>query len=436
MEASTGRVLASRGEHERMYPASLTKMATALVALQYLRADEVLVVGGEIWNMPAGFATGLHIEGETITVEMLLNLLLIRSSNETGRVLALNAVRRSTGRANIPYSEAKIMFSVMMNELMADLGATGTNFNNPYGQHSPHHFTTAYDIALLTRAFMDEPLLAQIAGTLHFAGSSLLGQIIAYPVEQHYEFTNTNLMLPGGEHGHPYITGGRTGFTTPAGHCLATMADNGHMRLITVVMGGVEGERWQDTRRLIDYGFANYGFRQIARGGEIVDIARIYNPRLGEDDTVTIFQNAYYSAFMRNEDYAAITRLLVYDAAFAPDTPEAAPPDLLPILFGQSVYLTTILHPPFMYDTRIGVIQYIVRGEVIFEAPLTPGQSVYARSFDSDMDYYLSRFFSTIFTRRALPFWLAGGSMLLAILCLIYAASVQKRLKSYERWQK
>ncbi|MCL1842985.1 MAG: D-alanyl-D-alanine carboxypeptidase [Defluviitaleaceae bacterium] len=405
VEQTTGQVLYSRNERERRYPASMSKMLTAMIVLDYLELDEVLVVGPEIRNMPSGYVTNLHAEGESITVEMLLNALLIRSGNETGRVLALNVIRRREGRQNIDYhGQAKHSFSVLMNERARALGASSTHFNNPYGLHSENHFSTAYDMAVITRAFMDNPVLAEIAG-----------------IRVLDAWENTNLMLPGGPHGHPYITGAKTGFTTPAGHCLAAAAYNDGLALVTIVMGGNDAMRWQDTRRLMDYGFNNYRFREIARPDEIIETVLVENPRLGDIDYLHVISSQGHTALLRNDEYAAITRIITFDP-------------IMHVLHDDEYQTATLLRAPIEYGAVIGTIAYLSFGEILFEAPVLAGRAVEARSFDSDMDYYLARFFGGMFTRRALPYWFGVFGTAFGIFGIVLALRASRRASRADRW--
>ena len=420
MEQSTGRVLYARNEHERMYPASMSKMLTALVVMDNLDLDTVVTVGAEIRGMPAGFAVGLHVEDERITVRMLLKALIIRSSNEAGRVLALNVVRHREGRHNISYLDyAKRAFSVLLNERARSLGAMNSNFNNPYGLHSEHHFTTAYDMALITRAFMDNPVLAEIAGMAFFEGDGLEGRFDPEGIGRNYSLVNTNLMLPGKPHGHPYITGARTGFTTPAGHCFAAAAYNNGLGLVSVVMGGVEPQRWQDTRRLIDFGFFNFHFREVARPEQLVETARIENPRLGDLDTLEIFSTAGHTALLSNSEYAGVSSVVTFD----------------PLLLVENEAGEIILRAPIEDGAIVGSIAYYSGGNLLFTAPILAGRGVYERTFDSDMDYYIAMFFGNIFTRRALPYWFGFLGIAFGIFGLTIAIIVSRRARGYDRYR-
>jgi len=418
VEQTTGRVLYARNTHARMYPASTTKLLTALLVEQYLDLDEIVVIGQEIRGMPAGFATNLHAEGETITVRVLLKALLIRSSNEAGRILALEVVRTVEGRRNIPYSEAKTRFSGLMNGKAGSLGAVNSNFNNPYGLHSDAHFTTAYDMALIARAFMDIPILVEIAGMLHFEGDSLGGRYYTEANVRQYSWTNTNLMLPGAVFGHPYVIGGRTGFTTPAGHCFVGMAYHNGLALVSVVLYSAEPDRWQDTRVLLDYGFINFNFREIATEGQLLETVIIENPRLGDPDTLDILLPEGRVELLSHAEYASIRHEITFD----------------PLLLVDNNGDNTILRAPIENGETVGSITFRTGNEIIFYAPVVAARQVHERTFDSDMDYYIDMVLSNIFTRRALPYWFGVFGTLFGIVGMSLAVTISRRARKQSRW--
>ena len=418
VEQTTGRVLYSSNAHAQMYPASTTKLLTALLVERHLDLDEIIVIGQEIRGMPAGFATNLHAEGETITVRVLLKAMLIRSSNEAGRILALEVIRTVDGRRNISYSDAKPRFSNLMNEKAYSLGAVNSNFNNPYGLHSEAHFTTAYDLALIARAFMNVPVLMEIAGMRYFEGDSLGGRYYPGANVRQYSWTNTNLMLPGAAFGHPYILGGRTGFTTPAGHCFVGMAYHNGLALVSVVLYSVEPDRWQDTRVLIDYGFLNYHFREIATEGQLLETVIIENPRLGDVNTLDVFLPEGHTELLSHAEFTAIRQEITFD----------------PLLLADHDGNYTMLRAPIENGEAVGVITFQTGNNVIFHAPVIAGRQVYERTFDSDMDYYIEMILDNIFTRRALPYWFGVFGTLFGIVGMSLAFSASRRARNQSRW--
>jgi len=414
VEQTTGQVLYARNAHIPMYPASTTKMLTALVAMQHLDMDTIVVVGPEIRNMPAGFATNLHVEGETIAVEVLLKALLIRSSNEAGRILALETIRTIDNNPNITYAEAKPRFSRLMNDRARALGALNTNFNNPYGLHSEFHVTTAYDLAIIGRAFMAEPTLAEISAMPGFVGDSLGGRSFANANVRDYSWTNTNQMLLGAPFFHPYVTGGRTGFTTPAGHCFVGGAYHNGLGLVAVVLYSQEPDRWADTRMLLDYGFFNYAFTTVATDGMLLKTVEIQNPRLGDPYHLDIHLYGGQTALLnRAQD---ITHEIIFDPIF-----------LYP-------YMADTLRGPIEEGDAVGTVVFSAGGETIFTAPAVAARAVYERTFDSDMDYYMSMILDNIFTRRALPYWIAFVGTVLGFVGIALAISQRRRAKREANW--
>ncbi|MCL2527284.1 MAG: D-alanyl-D-alanine carboxypeptidase [Defluviitaleaceae bacterium] len=430
VEQTTGQVLFGYNEHERRYPASMTKMLTALVVLDHFDPDEIIVVGPEIQNMPTNYATNIHVEDEHITVRMLLKALMIRSGNETGRTLALNVIRRTQNNPDISYEEAKILFSNLMNQRAYDLGATSSNFDNPYGLHSDQHYTTAYDLALIARAYMEVPLLAEIAGLHSFESSGTEGRYIPDALIRDYSWINHNLTLPEATFGHPHMTGIKTGFTTPAGECLAGAASFGDMALITIVFDSESPGRWNDTWRLMNYGFFNYSFREIAQEGELLEYVRIINPRRGETDVFAIHASESHTALISHDDYANLTRVITYNLLLTPPVRRQSDDDES----DEEEDGRTILQAPIEEGDFIGTVAYFVGEEIIFESRLYAAEGVLERSFDSDMDYFISRVTDNIFTVRGLPYWLAIGGTVLGFVGMGWALSLRRKLKEHDRW--
>jgi len=428
IEQTTGQVLFGFNEHERRYPASMSKILTALVVMDHLDPNDIIIVGPEINDMPHGYASLVHVEGEALTVRVLLKALMIRSGNESGRVLALNVMRRIHDNPYLSYEAAKPMFSDLMNQRAYELGAVNSNFDNPYGLHSTQHFTTAYDLALIARAYMEVPLLVEIAGMHTFEGSGTGGRYVPDAIVRDFEWVNTNQTLPEAHFGHPHIIGLKTGFTTPAGDCLAGAASFGDLALISIVFDSESPGRWHDTRRLMDYGFFNYSFREIARAGELLETARIINPRRGEDDTFAVYASESYTVLLSHAQYANLTRVITYNLLLTPPVRR----------YGDEEYEyengRTRLQAPIEEGDFIGTVAYFVGEELIFESRLYAVATVLERSFDSDMDYFISQFTDNMFTLRGLPYWLAIIGTLLGFIGMGWALALRRKVKEHDRW--
>jgi len=428
VEQTTGQVLFGYNEHERRYPASMSKILTALVVLDYLDPDEIIIVGPEINDMPHGYASLIHVEGEALTVRVLLKALMIRSGNETGRVLALNVIRRTQDNPHISYEAAKPLFSELMNQRAYELGAINSNFDNPYGLHSTQHFTTAYDLALIARAYMEVPLLAEIARMHTFEGSGTGGRYVQDAQVRDFEWTNTNQTLPEGHFGHAHITGLKTGFTTPAGECLAASASFGDLALISIVFDSEGPGRWHDTRRLMDYGLFNYSFRQVARAGVLLDTVRIINPRRGEEDTFAVYSHESYTTLISHAQYESLTRVITYNLLLTPPVRRSEDYEY------EYENGRTRLQAPIQEGDFIGTVAYFAGEELIFESRLYAAAAVLERSFDSDMDYFISQFTDNMFTLRGLPYWLAIIGTLLGLIGMGWALSLRRKVKEHDRW--
>ncbi|MCL2361146.1 MAG: D-alanyl-D-alanine carboxypeptidase [Defluviitaleaceae bacterium] len=430
MEVTTGQVLFGYNEHERRYPASMSKMLTALVVMEHLDPDEIIIVGPEIRDMPQNYTTGVHVEGEALTVRVLLKALMIRSGNETGRTLALNVIRRTQNNPDITYEAAKPLFSNLMNALAYELGAVNSNFDNPYGLHSAQHFTTAYDLALIARAYMEVPLLAEIAGMHTFEGSGTGGRYVSDTQVRDFAWTNTNLILPEAEFGHAHVTGLKTGFTTPAGECLAAAASFGGLSFITIVFDSESPGRWHDTRRLLDYGFFNYSFRYVARAGDHLENVRIINPRRGAPDILPVHAHESYMVLISHSQYYNLARVITYNLALTPPV-RRDEDDEDEIDDGL-----TRLQAPIEQGDHIGRVAYYYGDELVFESRLYAAYTMLERSFDSDMDYFISQFTDNMFTLRGLPYWLAIGGTLLGIIGMGWALALRRKVKEHDRWHK
>ena len=171
MEQGTGKVLYAKNERQRMYPASITKVLTAIVALEYLDPEEIVTTGTEVNAVPYDSSTAGHLVGESLKVENLIRGLFIPSGNETGCVAAAAVVKKAGYGESMAYGEIERIFSNILNEKARELGAMDTNFVNPHGYHDANHYTTAYDAALFCSAAMENELIRRIAGETEFYGN-------------------------------------------------------------------------------------------------------------------------------------------------------------------------------------------------------------------------------------------------------------------------
>ena len=421
MDQATGTVLYANNEHARMYPAGLTKMLTALVALEYLDPQTVVVVGNEINNIPHGALVSRHQIGEHITVHNLLRGLMIQNGNDSGAIIAVQTVQTQRGRGNIPYVNVMQIFSEMMNNRARALGAFNTNFVNPNGLHHDNHYTTAYDLALIARAFMEHPLLREIAGEAEFIGNSLEGfegdidEIEGLRTVDHH-WVDTNELISGGTFHYAYATGIRSGSTPQASDCLAASAERRGVRLIAVVLNSPDPGRWQDARMLFDYGFATYDYHMILEEGQHIETVAIANSMLGEPDILDVLASESVTALLSQAQIARLERTIEFYESFIAE---------------EGDYALT-LFAPIEKGEPLGKIVFTLDGQVLFEGALQAAETVYERSLDSDMDFYIALVRDNIFSIRALPFWMGGVGVLIGISGI--ALAVAERRRSRRSW--
>ena len=241
MEASTGRVLYQKNAFEKMPMASTTKIMTALVAIENSNLDDRVTVspnasgieGSSIWLSP----------GETMTLSDLLFGLMLASGND-----AAVAIAEHVG------GDVET-FVGMMNDKAREIGAYNTHFANPHGLPADNHYTTAYDLALISAYAMQNKIFREVVKT----------QYKTLPWEGHEwdrVVKNKNKILWNYEGGN----GIKTGFTKEAGRCLSAAAEREGMQLVSVVL--CAPDMFNDCMALMDYGFKNYDYSLIVKAGE------------------------------------------------------------------------------------------------------------------------------------------------------------------------
>ncbi len=242
MELETGTILYAKNIHNKEYPASITKILTTLIASEECEMDEMVTFSTDaIFDIDRGSNHVALDVGESITVEQCLNAILIRSANE----VSLGIAEHISGGS---WEE----FGPIMNERAKELGALNSNFVNPNGLPNEDHYTTAYDMAMIGRAFFSNEILCNITTTrkLHIPPSDTQpDDIIEY---------NQMELIDGGKYEYEYLVGCKTGYTNDARSTLVSCAEKDGMRLICVVLRDEAPCQYEDTLALFDYGFANF----------------------------------------------------------------------------------------------------------------------------------------------------------------------------------
>ncbi len=234
MDAVTGDVLFEQNADEPRPPASITKILTALVILERGRLDDTVVVSQTAANT-GGFRLGLR-RGQRISLRDLLPAILIRSANDAAEAAAEHVGHGLAG------------FVEMMNAKAQELGMLHSQFRNPHGLDEPGHYTTARDMAILTRAAMGYSAFAELVRTRETRVT--IEQAGPRGWLQRVRTIQTHNRLLGHLEG---ADGVKTGYTDMAGRCLVASASRGSQRMIAVLMK--DPQRWTNAARLLEYGF-------------------------------------------------------------------------------------------------------------------------------------------------------------------------------------
>lgn len=270
IDANTGKILYEKNANEVRYPASTTKIMTAILVLENCKLTDVATVShNAIFSIPADYVIANLREGEELTVEQLLNVLLIPSANDAAIVLAEHV------------SGSVSEFANLMNEKAKEIGCNNTNFVNPNGIHNKKHVSTAYDLALIARYAMKNPTFREIVKKTK----------CSLPATNKYSktdriFSTTNQLLvkntsnSKSNYYYPDAIGVKTGYTGEAGNCLVSSASKNGMEVISVVLGagftksGLS-EKFLDSITLLDYAFDNYSIKTLQKKDNIVQEVKV-----------------------------------------------------------------------------------------------------------------------------------------------------------------
>ena len=265
MEADTGTILYAKNIHEHLYPASITKIMTGLLAFEKLAMKDMVEFSETaVYSIEYGSASIGIDPGEAMNVEQCLYSLFVASANEVAAGLAEKIGGTLDG------------FADMMNKRAEELGCSDTHFTNANGLFNEEHYTSAYDMALISKEFFSHDELCEISNTAtYFMPSS---------DTQPDEFTLFNKhKLINGEMEYEGIVGGKTGYVEMSRQTLVTCAERDGMKLICVILMEESPEQFNDTVALFDYGFENFKKLKISDHEKKYSINNPGFMRIGKD---------------------------------------------------------------------------------------------------------------------------------------------------------
>lgn len=242
IDAESGVILYAKNIHEPLYPASTTKLLTCLIAVENCSLDEVVTFSHDaIFDTPRDSSNIALDEGNELTMEQCLNAILIASANE----VAFGVAEHITGTT---WQD----FAGLMNERAAELGCVDSHFVNPNGLPDDNHYTSAYDLAMIGRAFFANELLCRISS------STRLELLPTDKQPKHIIENARNQILAGRTYAYEYLVGSKTGYTMAARSSLVSCAERDGMKLIAVVLADESPNQYTDTIALFNYGFGNF----------------------------------------------------------------------------------------------------------------------------------------------------------------------------------
>lgn len=246
LEANTGVILYAKNIDEKLYPASTTKLMTCLIAAENSELNEMVTFSHDaVFSIESG-SSNIGIDaGQAMPMEECLYGILVASANEVA-----NAVAEHIAGSMDAFAE-------MMNEKAAALGCKNTHFVNAHGLFDENHYTSAYDLAIIARAFFQNELLSKIGNTASYHFEPTATQPDDFIVRNKHQLITGAI---------PYecIKGGKTGYTDEARETLVTCAEQNGMKLICVIMKEESPEQFYDTIKLFDYGFTNFTVVNVA----------------------------------------------------------------------------------------------------------------------------------------------------------------------------
>ena len=266
----TGLVLYEKNASQRMYPASLTKIMTAILVLENVPDLDAASVAYPLWiqNMLYGTDASLGglIVGERLTIRQLLYSALVQSGNESAMILA-GYVGSGGNEDFMPRDITR--FVEMMNDKAKALGCTGTHFTNPTGLHHQDHYSTAYDLAVMGKYAMKNATFAEVVK--NYAVN--LGATNKH--DELWQYSTNKMLYPSSPYYYAPIVGIKTGSTDEAGRCVISQAEDGNYHYFCVVMGApvTAAEPYQnfiETRQLYRWAFQNFSLRTLLEQGELM----------------------------------------------------------------------------------------------------------------------------------------------------------------------
>lgn len=284
-------ILYSKNINKKLYPASTTKVLTAILVLENADLNDMVRIDKEVVENTYGSHISLDYN-EEISVDDLLHALLIASANDAALALAKHV------------SGSIEAFVDLMNQKAQEIGTTHTHFSNPNGLHNDNHYSTAYDLLLISKYAMDNNIFKKIVSIPKY-------KIKATNKKEDRIIYNTNKFLHSNEKTivnnksvpiyFEGVSGLKTGYTDEAGRCLITYAENDNRKIYTIVLKSNYDNIYSDTLKLLDESFYKYSVKKIGYKNEFIQNVKVKNSYL-PTIPATLDDDIYYLSSDRNKN--------------------------------------------------------------------------------------------------------------------------------------
>lgn len=273
IEASSGTVLYEKNCHNQMYPASITKIMTTLLALEYGNLSDMVEFSHySVYSLEPGDAHVSMDQGELLSLNDCLYAIMLASANEVSNAVAEYIAKKQPEyeqriseltAAGQQYNESVVaieVFANMMNSRAAQCGAQNTHFCNPNGLFNENHYTTCYDMAMITREAIKNDQFLKVESQITYTLPTTNLKSETQPIANRHK-----MLFPLNSVYYDGILGGKTGYVDQSGNTLVTFARRNGMTLISVVMKSNSQNVYNDTKLLLDYGFNNFSLTNISQ---------------------------------------------------------------------------------------------------------------------------------------------------------------------------
>lgn len=402
VEQSTGTILFDKNAKEKMYPASMTKMVTALVVMDHFNADELITVGTEINEVSLDSSKAGHILGETLTVKNLIRGLIIPSGNDSANVLAAAVAKKVENNPNLSFAESQDVFAKLMNEKAKELGAVNTHFTNAHGYHDENHYSCAYDMALFARAFLDNSTLTEIANEKSFSGNGADNMFVQGEgmKTQDYAWRSHNLLITDNEYNYSYASGIKTGFTNEAGHCVSAAAEKDGNTLIAIIFNSPDPGRWVDAKSLFEFGFNSYEKVELGKVAMPLEEVPLTKHNRLEGDNLNVVFNRDVVTYLPIGAGSKVTTTTVYEEKYLDENKDG----------------TFKLKAPIAKDEKVGTVSFQMDGKTVMTEDVYAGREVTKGTIWSNIKYFFKNFTSIVFSKNGL----IGLGVIVGVCVLIF----------------